>query len=340
MADVSVALATLNGARFLRDQLSSYERQTRLPAELVVSDDGSTDKTLAIIAEFAQSASFPVRILSRGEHLGFADNFLRTAKACKSNFIAFSDQDDVWLPRKLEEGLRRLEQDGSSLALHTSMLTDTNLVPIGLHRQGIYRSEVYQPLQLDPYVGLGWGNTMIFSRRLLDIVPIESRPKQPEADQRSLSHDTWIYVLAAAIGRVSHIDEPLCLYRQHEANAFGIKKRTIAEQIRASTETPLFRHQCRVEFYHAMAIIFDQLKSSSDPALAKAAQRAAETFDERRARLQSRIRVYTGDNISVRLTEFLRASRLHASGSAAGPRVFSRLKDLVLGVCGLGKVGR
>jgi glycosyltransferase involved in cell wall biosynthesis len=128
MADVSVALATLNGARFLRDQLSSYERQTRLPAELVVSDDGSTDKTLDI-AEFAQSASFPVRILSRGEHLGFADNFLRTAKACNSNFIAFSDQDDVWLPRKLEEGLRRLEQDGSSLALHTSMLTDTNLVP-------------------------------------------------------------------------------------------------------------------------------------------------------------------------------------------------------------------
>jgi hypothetical protein len=340
MTDVSVALATFNGARFLREQLSSYECQTRLPDELVVGDDGSSDETLEIIAEFAKSASFPVRILSRGARLGFADNFLRTAKACKGDFIAFSDQDDVWLPRKLEEGLRRLEQDGSCLALHTSMLTNTSLVPTALHRQGIDRSEVYQALQLDPYVGVGWGNTMMFSRRLLNIVPTEQRPKQPEANHRLLSHDTWIYVLAAALGSVSHIDEPLCFYRQHDGNSFGVAKRTVAQQIRASMEVPLIRHQCRAEFYHAMAIIFDQLKSSPDSALAKAAQRAAETFAERHALVQSRIRVYTGDNVSIRLREFLRSPRLSGNSAAVGPKFLSQLKDLVLGVCGIGRVGR
>jgi glycosyltransferase involved in cell wall biosynthesis len=338
MTDVSIALATFNGARFLREQLSSYECQTRLPDELVVGDDGSSDKTLEIIAEFAKSAPFPVRILSRDSHLGFADNFLRTAKACNSKFIAFSDQDDVWLPRKLEEGLRRLEQDGSYLSLHTSMITDASLVPRSLHRQGIDRSEVYQALQLDPYVGLGWGNTMMFRRGLLEIVPIENRPKQPEADHRLLSHDTWIYVLAAALGSVSHIDEPLCFYRQHEGNSFGVAKRRIAEQIRATVDVPLVRHQCRAEFYYAMARIFDQLKSSSEPALAKAARLAAQTFEERHAVVQSRIRVYTGDNVWIRLREFLQSSR---SGNSApvGRKFLSQLKDLVLGVCGLGRLG-
>jgi hypothetical protein len=338
MADVSIALATFNGARFLREQLSSYEHQTRLPAELVVGDDGSSDETLDIIAEFAKSASFPVRILSRASPVGFADNFLRTAEACKSDFIAFSDQDDVWLSRKLEEGIRRLEQDQSLIALHTSTLTDANLVPLGLHRQGITQSKVYQPLQLDPYVGLGWGNTMMFRRGLLGIVPIENRPKQPEESQRALSHDTWIYTLAAALGRVSHIDEPLCLYRQHGANSFGIRKRTSAEKIRATMDVPLFRHRCHEEFYDAMAIIFSSLNFSSDPVLAEAAGRASEIFKQRGTRLRSRIDAYTGETISVRFREFSRAMQLHSDDPAQGAGTLSRLKDLLLGVCRLGRV--
>jgi len=131
MATVSIALATWNGARFLRDQLASYECQTILPTELVISDDGSTDRTLEILAEFARSATFPVRILSGGERLGFADNFFRAANACTSQFIAFSDQDDVWLPKKLEEASADCRKDDSCLTLHTSTLTDENLVPKG-----------------------------------------------------------------------------------------------------------------------------------------------------------------------------------------------------------------
>ena len=180
---------------------------------------------------------------------------------------------------------------------------------------------------------------MIFSRRLLELVAAENRPKQPEANNRLLSHDTWIYALAAAIGRVSHIDEPLCWYRQHGASAFGIAKRPILQRIRASTEVPLFRHQCRAEFYRAMAVIFDELKSSSDPALANAARLAAERYGQRCAYVQSRIRVYTGETISVRLKEFLRLPELHARGFAVVPRLSSRLKDFVLGVLGLGRVG-
>jgi glycosyltransferase involved in cell wall biosynthesis len=79
---VSIALATWNGARFLREQLESYEHQTALPTELVVGDDDSTDATPDIVAEFSRTSSFPVRVLS-GKHLGFADNFFRAANPSK-----------------------------------------------------------------------------------------------------------------------------------------------------------------------------------------------------------------------------------------------------------------
>ena len=89
----------------------------------------------------------------------------------------------------------------------------------------------------------------------------------------------------------------------------------------------------------AMAVIFDELKSSSDPALANAARLAAERYGQRCAYVQSRIRAYTGETISVRLKEFLRLPELHASGFAVVPRLSSRLKDFVLGVLGIGRIG-
>ena len=84
MTNISIALATFNGSQFLNEQLSSYVSQTVLPDELIVSDDGSQDATLDIIAEFARTAPFPVRIISGEPHLGFADNFFRAARACSS----------------------------------------------------------------------------------------------------------------------------------------------------------------------------------------------------------------------------------------------------------------
>ena len=90
-----------NGERYLGDLLASLAKQTAPPAELVVSDDGSTDDTVEICREFGRQSSFPVRFVGDGTHLGFADNFLRAASHCRGGLTAYCDQDDVWLPRKL-----------------------------------------------------------------------------------------------------------------------------------------------------------------------------------------------------------------------------------------------
>lgn len=115
---VSIALATYNGARFLQEQLASILSQTVLPNELVVGDDGSIDETLAILDDFKNGAPFPVFIHRNESNLGFSDNFLKTASKCRSQWIAFCDQDDLWDPRKLERCLEEACRPGVVLVIH------------------------------------------------------------------------------------------------------------------------------------------------------------------------------------------------------------------------------
>ena len=102
---VSVAMGTYNGERFIRQQLESIAQQTLLPCELVVRDDASTDGTLTIVEEFASHAPFPVRIHKNDVRLGYPDNFMQAAILTNGDWIAFCDQDDFWLPQKLERVL-------------------------------------------------------------------------------------------------------------------------------------------------------------------------------------------------------------------------------------------
>jgi glycosyltransferase involved in cell wall biosynthesis len=107
---ISVALCTYNGERFLPQQLDSVAKQTRLPDELIVCDDRSTDRTVALVREFAASSPYPVRIFENEHNLGFAANFERAIRLCEGDLIALSDQDDIWYPIRLE----RSEQEFSA----------------------------------------------------------------------------------------------------------------------------------------------------------------------------------------------------------------------------------
>ena len=99
-ASISVAMATYNGGRFLREQLDSLNQQTVLPRELVVCDDRSTDNTVRILEEFASQAAFPVKVVVNENRLGFGDNFMKAASLCSGDLISFCDQDDIWYSNK------------------------------------------------------------------------------------------------------------------------------------------------------------------------------------------------------------------------------------------------
>ncbi|MGI4745778.1 MAG: glycosyltransferase family 2 protein [Janthinobacterium lividum] len=325
---ISVAMATYNGQRYLQEQLDSIAAQTVLPAELVVSDDGSTDNTLALIKAFAATAPFPVRIVEKAARLGFADNFLHATTACKHDFVAFCDQDDVWLPTKLETGRDRIEADGSLLAMHCLTTTNDALEPIGVWTQGIEDDSVSRPLELDPYIN-GWGNTMMFRRDLVTLIAREVRPRQPEASERPLSHDTWIYVLAAALGRVSHIVTPLILYRQHENNAIGIGKTGFWRKNKTKWFLSTRNLRERLVFYDRLSELFEELSRVPASPFAEPARTASIRYRERRRPLAARLDVYYGRSVSDRMRAY------RALGDDADRRIKSRIKDLILGVVGL-----
>lgn len=101
MVNISVALATYNGVLFLREQLDSILNQTLQAAEIIVCDDCSTDGTWLVLREYAEKyACF--KIFQNDENIGFMRNFEKAMRLCSGDYIALSDQDDIWLPDHLQ----------------------------------------------------------------------------------------------------------------------------------------------------------------------------------------------------------------------------------------------
>ena len=107
---ISVAMCTYNGAQYLKEQLDSIVKQTRLPNEVVVCDDGSIDATLQLLDKFKEITPFSVRIYRNKTNLGPTKNFEEAISLCRGDIIVLSDQDDIWVPYKLETLERAFEK--------------------------------------------------------------------------------------------------------------------------------------------------------------------------------------------------------------------------------------
>src|SRR6478672_9070821 len=128
---VSVALCTFNGAAHLPDQLGSIAAQRRLPDELVVRDDASSDGTCGVIRAFAARVPFPVRFEVNAHRLGSTRNFDRAIAACSGEIIALCDQDDIWRDDKLRLLERRFQDDSIGLVFSDADIVDAALIPAG-----------------------------------------------------------------------------------------------------------------------------------------------------------------------------------------------------------------
>ncbi len=103
---ISVALCTYNGSRYIRQQIESILRQTMSVDEIVVCDDGSTDNTLTIIEEYQSTTTTNIRIYRNEQNMGFLRNFERAINLCHNGLVFLSDQDDIWMPHKVETIVR------------------------------------------------------------------------------------------------------------------------------------------------------------------------------------------------------------------------------------------
>lgn len=216
MTRIAVLLATFDGARYLDEQLASIEAQdVDATIDVIASDDGSKDGTVNLLRGWSgrwQRGEF--RIVA-GPQRGFAENFrsLLTAPMAAADFVAFSDQDDVWMPDKLSAAIRRIgDANGPALYGSRTQLVDERLKPIGrsplFARPPHFRNALVQ--------SIAGGNTMVLNAKAAALVAMASR-RAP-----FVSHDWWCYlIVSGAGGLVVYDPEPRIAYRQHGHNAVG-----------------------------------------------------------------------------------------------------------------------
>lgn len=229
----SIALCTYNGARFLRRQLDSFVRQTCLPDELVVCDDGSSDETTAILSQFAKTAPFPVRVVENESNLGSTKNFERAISLCRGEFIALADQDDEWYPDKLETFHRLFAAfPDALLAFSDADVIDDHDV---LLKPRLWNRVHFSPLRRRPHIerdmlstllklnSVATGATMVMRSQLrAQIVPI---PDQ-------WVHDAWIAWMAALSGPVAVLPEAKIRYRIHPRQQLGLDPPSFLDRLR------------------------------------------------------------------------------------------------------------
>ena len=212
---VTIVMATLNGGWAIDAQLESIARQTHRNWSLIVSDDGSDDDTLARVARFADHNPERRIVRLRGPGRGSAMNFLSLLRAAgASPWLAFSDQDDVWLPDRLERGLKALaDMDepavfGSRTIIASAHLTPQRLSP-RFTKPTSFRNALVQ--------NVAGGNSMLLNRAALDVLQPASL-----AVEDLIAHDWWAYQAITAVGgRMILGDAPTLLYRQHAENQIG-----------------------------------------------------------------------------------------------------------------------
>jgi glycosyltransferase involved in cell wall biosynthesis len=227
-AQISVAMATYNGATFLKEQLRSLSAQKTLPQELLVTDDGSTDTTLEILEHFSENAPFSVQIRQNKQRLGYGRNFLKAASLCTTEYVAFCDQDDVWHQNKLQIVLAVIDQSAPDIVVHSGIVVDQTLQPLGDRYPDIRNDGWLDTATLNP--DFFWpGYAIVMKHTALVAWGMEQTVADDTLCLNTFAHDRWIFDAAKAGASCYLIADELVKYRQHASNHIGFG--TVFEQM-------------------------------------------------------------------------------------------------------------
>lgn len=325
-------MCTFNGVHYLRQQLESLAAQTRLPDELIVCDDCSTDETLQILEEFCRSAPFPVLLRVNEETLGSTRNFEQAASLCTGELIAFSDQDDVWKAEKL----KLIEAEFEKRPDVGLVFTDAEIVDEGLGPTGRFmwceigfrerEKELIRKGRAVEVLLPGWsvtGATMAFRAKFRDLI-------FPIPTDLPMIHDGWIALMIAAVAPIEFIDRPLILYRQHSGQQVGAPINQ-GGRLRNTTKLEFLKNARRANSYRELV---DTIQKVKERWLARPAyHRGQETLaviDLWLKHIKARTNLPAG--VIARLTAVARellTGRYHRFSSGAA----SAGKDLYYGAC-------
>ena len=219
-------MATFNGGKYIKEQINSILVQLGKEDELIISDDGSTDNTLEIIRELGDNR---IKLYQNINMHGYAHNFENALTHASGDYIFFSDQDDVWLPNKVETMLTHLQHD--NFVISDAYITNDELEIKGrLSSWRTYKKGYLQNLFKSIYAGC----TCAFTKRIKEYA-------LPFPSTKYIQHDNWIGLLCELKFNVVYVDEPLILYRRHNSNTSGAGSK--------SSKTPLFMINYRIVLF-------------------------------------------------------------------------------------------
>jgi glycosyltransferase involved in cell wall biosynthesis len=228
---IDVLLATWNGTAYLRPLLDSVLGQGRVRVRVIAHDDHSTDASAALLDEYATDCPGQVSIVRSDSRQGVVGSFNRLLECSTAPYVAFCDQDDIWLVEKLAILVDRARELEVAHGRRTPILVHSDLEVVDRDLQRISESFVRHS-GIDParnHLGpLLLRNTVtgcacLFNRALVDA----AAPVPADA----LMHDYWFALVAAAIGAIGFIDRPLVQYRQHGGNTLGAKRSRVRDSL-------------------------------------------------------------------------------------------------------------
>ena len=207
---ISIAMATYNGEKFLSQQLDSILVQTYTNLEIIICDDCSTDATCHILEQYCNMDA-RIKFFKNEYNLGLVKNFERTFSFCSGEYIALCDQDDIWLPNKIEVLLQNIKN--CDLVHSDAILIDDENSTIQKSFSSYANKDSSKDFLDYMFSNNVTGCTAMFKKSLLyDNLPF---PNSVHV------HDWWLAILAAKKSCIAYVDEPLVLYRQHNNNQIG-----------------------------------------------------------------------------------------------------------------------
>ena len=223
---IDILLTTFNGEKYISEQIDSIFNQEFRSWRLLIRDDGSSDNTVSIINKYKSTHPDKITIINDFfGNLGTAQSFSHLLQEIKAPYVAFCDQDDVWLPNKLQKQMELMQRVESRLGKHCPILVNSDLCvankELSLLSSSFWKYQMLDPVRMESFEKLLLQNyvtgcTCLLNRKLVELsMPIPSK---------AITHDWWIALVAIAKGKIINMPDVTVIYRQHDRNDTGAKK--------------------------------------------------------------------------------------------------------------------
>jgi len=223
---ISILMTTYNGEKFVSEQIDSLLNQTNQNFKLFINDDASDDSTFSLISKYMQENPDRIIVSQNKVNSGSAkSNFIKmmVSGEYKNDYVMLCDQDDVWLPDKIEVSLAKMLEMETEFGKDTPILVHTDLTVVNdalevisnSFRRSINVNFAKTKLKNQVVQSMVTGCTVMYNRALAELLT--------EIPSYIAMHDWWLTINASAFGKVVAIDRQTVLYRQHSKNEIGAK---------------------------------------------------------------------------------------------------------------------